>query len=464
MVAAGMMDLSYRRPRRVTPEMPPLSSSGTLPGGARFQIEVPDPWNGILLLYSLPIPVEPGQPPWPPGDGLIGDLTGQGYAVAGAANTIFWPLESSLANLPALLDVFASAAGAPRRTISLGLSIGGLITAAIVERHPGRLSGALPMCGNLAGAVAIHNRELDIAFVVKTLLAPESSLALTDIADPAGNLEIASSILSEAQTTPAGRARLALAAAVGNIPGWHTPGSPEPDASDVDGRLRDQIGWFEEPGFLVYFWAREQVERQAGGNPSWNTGIDYRRLLETSINLDQVVALYDAAGIRLDTDLETLEVAPRIEADPAALAYLERNVVFGGELGGVPVLTMHTDGDGLVTPDNQHAYADVVGAAGNEHLLRQVFIHRAGHCSFTPAEVTVALEALLERIETGAWPDLDPARLNAAASALGPGHHGLRSGGTAEPGFFAYEPRPFPRAYDLRDAGRSVGSVGHAAG
>ncbi len=437
--------------------------SGSLPDGSRYQIEVSDVWNGTLLLYSLPIPVEAGHPPWPPEDALIGDLTSQGFAVAGAANTIFWPLESSLANFASLLDAFTAAAGTPRRTVSLGLSIGGLITAAIVERYPGLLSGALPMCGNMAGAVAVHNRELDIAFVVKTLLAPDSELALTNIVDPEANLALATSLLAEAQTTLAGRARLALAAAVGNIPGWHAPGSPEPEASDVEDRLRNQIAWFEEPGFLVYFWAREQVERQAGGNPSWNTGVDYRRLLETSIDQDQVLALYGTAGIRLDDDLQTLEVTPRIEADPAALAYLERHIVFSGKLGGVPVLSMHTDGDGLVTPDNQHAYADVVRAAGDDPLLRQVFVHRAGHCSFTPAEVTVALDALLERIETGAWPDLGPKAMNTVARALGPDRHGLRSGGTAEPGFFAYEPRPFPRAWDMRDVRRRQEAAGSSA-
>ncbi|MBA3851731.1 MAG: hypothetical protein H0X59_05125 [Chloroflexi bacterium] len=434
--------------------MSPTSNTGSLTDGARYQIEVPDDWNGILLLYSLPIPVEPGRPPWPPEDALIGDLTGQGYAVAGAANTIFWPLEASLSNLEALLEAFTAVAGAPRRTVSLGLSIGGLITAAIVERYPGLLSGALPMCGNLAGAVAIHNRELDMAFVVKTLLAPGSELALTNIADAESNLALATALLDEARTTAIGRARLSLAAAVGNIPGWFTPGSPEPDGSDVEGRSREQIAWFEEPGFLVYFWAREQVERQAGGNPSWNVGVDYRRLLETSIDRDLVVALYDIAPISLDDDLLTLEVTPRIDADPAALDYLERHIVFSGELGGVPVLSMHTDGDGLVTPDNQHAYADVVRAAGNDPLLRQLFVHRAGHCSFTPAEVTVGLDALLERIDTGAWPDLSPGAMNAKARALGPGRQGLRSGGTAEPGFFAYEPRPFPRPWDIRDVRR----------
>lgn len=433
-----------------------LSASGTLPDGSRYQIEVPSEWNQNLLLYSLPIPVAPGDPPWPPEDLLIADLMAQGHAVAGAANTIFWPLESSLSNVAPLVDAFRAAAGAPRRTISMGLSIGGLITAGIVERKAGLLSGALPMCANLAGAVAIHNRELDIAFVIKTLVAPESDLALTNIADPSANLELAAAILSEAQTKPVGRARLALAAAVGNIPGWHVPGSVEPPPTDIAARLRNQIAWFEEPGFLVYFWAREQVERQAGGNPSWNSGVDYRKLLETSIGRDEVIAHYDAAGLPLETDLETLEASSRIEADPAAVAYLERHIVFGGDLDGVPVLTMHTDGDGLVTPDNQHAYADVVRAAGNEALLRQVYVHRAGHCSFTPAEVTVALESLIERIDTGEWPDLRPDALNARARAMGSDRNALRSGGTAEPGFFRYTPRPFPRAYDQRDAARAA--------
>ncbi|MBA2701403.1 MAG: hypothetical protein H0U58_06855, partial [Chloroflexi bacterium] len=182
--------------------MSTLSTSGSLPEGARYQVEVPEDWNGILLLYSLPIPVEPGQPPWPPEDALIGNLTGQGYAVAGAANTIFWPLESSLSNLSALVDAFIAAAGTPRITISMGLSIGGLITAGIVERKTGLLSGALPLCANLAGAVAIHNRELDIAFVVKTLLAPDSDLAIVNIAEPSANLETAAAILAEAQKTP----------------------------------------------------------------------------------------------------------------------------------------------------------------------------------------------------------------------------------------------------------------------
>ena len=54
----------------------------------------------------------------------------------------------------------------------------------------------------------------------------------------------------------------------------------------------------------------------AGGNFSWNTGVDYRRQLAASGNAQQVRALYRAAGLDLDADLGRLEAAPRIAADP----------------------------------------------------------------------------------------------------------------------------------------------------
>jgi len=425
---------------------------GDLPSGSRYRIDVPADWNGagwngIVLLFSHPVPVPPGAPPWDH-EPLIDHLVANGYAVAASANTIFWPLELALSDHPGLLEVVKRTLGPARHTIAVGLSIGGIITAGLVQTFPDDLSGALPMCGNLAGAVGIHNREFDIAFVIKTLMAADTDLKITGITDPGPNLLLARRLLREAQETESGRARLALAAAVGNIAGWHDPVSPEPASDDVDARQRNQFAWFAEIGFLVYFWAREQVERQAGGNPSWNTDIDYRSLLATSINRDVVEALYARAGLDLDADLERLAREPRIVADPSAVDYLERHIVFSGDLGGVPVLTVHTDGDGLVTPDNERAYAEVVRHAGQEELLRQLYVHRAGHCTMTFAEVRIALDVLVERIESGRWPEHGPDALNSAADLLGPEGKELKSGGVAEASFFEFEPRPFPRRHD----------------
>jgi hypothetical protein len=73
--------------------------------------------------------------------------------------------------------------------------------------------------------------------------------------------------------------------------------------------------------------------------------------------------------------------------------------------------------------------------------LRQTFVHRAGHCTFTPAETVAALNNLIGRLDTGKWPDLNPTTLNAEATALGPLN-------VAPPSFLQFEPAPFLRPFD----------------
>jgi hypothetical protein len=423
--------------------------AGSLPSGSRYVVEAPQDWNGVLLVFSHPVPVRPGDPPWEADEPLIRDLVSAGYAVAGSANTIFWPLELVFADEPALLDTARRLLGAPRHVIPVGVSIGGIISAGRVQRCPSRFSGALPMCGNLAGAVAIHNRGLDIGFVVKTLLARGSALQLVHITDPKRNLDLSMALLHEAQASSAGRARLALAAAIGTS-GWKYPTSAEPAPGDFDARLRNQLAWLPRRELPRVLLGPGAGGTTGGRHPSWNTDVDYRELLSRSINLDEVEALYDAARLDLEEDLQRLADEPRIAADTAAVAYLERNLVFNGQLRGVPVLTVHTDGDGLVTPDNARAYAEVVHHAGNRSLLRQLYVHRGGHCTFTSAEVLAALAVLVERIETGTWPALDPQILNDAARRLGAGCNRLASGEPTDAAFFDSEPPPFPRPYDVR--------------
>src|SRR5258708_20200958 len=106
----------------------------------------------------------------------------------------------------------------------------------------------------------------------------------------------------------------------------------------------------------------------------------------------------------------------RVAADPAAVSDLDRNISFDGQLS-VPVLTMHTTGDGLVISPNEGAYANDVNAAGKGALLRQTFVHRAGHCAFTEAETVAAVQVPLRPPDTRhlAHPPLPPAALNPTA-------------------------------------------------
>jgi pimeloyl-ACP methyl ester carboxylesterase len=427
---------------------------GSLADGATYLIETPAHWNRTLFLYSHGY-VVPGSnnPAQDVGDPVTGSwLLSHGYALAGSSySSTGWAIEQALPDQISTLGVFASNVGKPRRTVAWGHSLGGIITAGLIQRYPRRFSAALPMCGVLAGGVATWNAALDGAFAFQQLVDP--SVQITGITNPLANLQGAESAAGAAQATPQGKARLALAAAFGDTPGWFTSLSPEPAANDFTSQEANQFQWDANVDFPFIFAFRAELEARAGGNPSWNTGVNYVRQLANSANRREVRALYHAAGLSLRADLRTLNKAARISADPSAVRYLARNISFTGKIT-IPVLSMHTIGDGLVIPQNEQAYASVVRKAGRSFLLRQVFVSRAGHCAFTPAETITSVRRLLHRMRTGQWSDgtLAPASMNNAATALGPAYNIFASGGKVvpvDPAFAAFQPSSYPRPFDL---------------
>jgi dienelactone hydrolase len=428
---------------------------GTLPDKATYEIQCPaGPWNGTLFLYShgYVVPGSPN-PPQDAGDPVTaGWMLDHGYALAGSSYaTTGWAIQQALPDQIATLDAFDQVFGAPARTVAWGHSLGGIITAGLIQRYPGRFTAALPMCGVLSGGVATWNTALDAAFAFQRLIDP--SVQAVNITDPSANLNGALAAASAAQRTPQGRARLALAAALGDTPGWFTPLSREPAPTDYAAQEANQFSWDTQVDFPFIFAFRAELEARAGGNPSWNTGVNYLRDLARSADLPEVVALYRAAGLSLGHDLQTLDQATRISAAPAAVAYLAHNIVFTGRLP-VPVLTMHTTGDGLVVPENEQAYRSAVDRAGDGPALQQLFVHRAGHCAFTPAETITAVRVLVGRLDTGRWQQsaLDPASLNAQATALGPRYNIFVLGGSVVPAassFLRYRPAPYLRPFDL---------------
>lgn len=420
--------------------------TGTLADGATYVIEVPPNWNSTqtLFLYSHGY-VTPGSnnPAQDVGDPLTrAFLLGNGFALAGSSYaTTGWAIQQALPDQIAVLDIFAAKVGKPSVTIAWGHSLGGMITAGLIQRYPERFDAALPMCGVLSGGVATWNTGLDGAFAFKTLVAPGSGLQLVNITNPAANLELAEAAIAAAQATPQGRARIALSAALGDLPGWFDPASPEPAASDFASQEANQFFWDSQVDFPFGFALRAELEFRAGGNPSWNIGVDYRRQFERSVNAAEVRALYEAAGLDLNTDLRTLNEAPRIAANPSSIEYLEHNIIYNGEIH-VPVLTLHTTGDGLVVVENENAYRDVVSDEENGEFLRQVFVSRAGHCTFTPAETIAAVQTLLNRMKTGKWQGIEAADLNAASASLGSIFN------VAPPAFTDFRPARYLRLFD----------------
>src|SRR5229473_1419483 len=428
--------------------------TGTLADGATYLIEVPARWNGTLFLYSHGY-VPPGSPN-PARDVGNGDLAtrffmlSNGFALAGSSYaTTGWAIHEAIPDQIAVLDLFKLMVGEPKRTIAWGHSLGGMVTAGLIQTHPDRFDAALPMCGVLSGGVSTWNTALDSEFAFNTLIAG-GGLQVVNITNPLDNLQRAEKFLTVAQSTAQGRARLALVSALADGPGWFVPTSPEPAPTDFTSQEMNQFIWDERVDFPFVFAFRAELEARAQGNVSWNTGVNYRAQLAHSISREEVRTLYEQAGLSLDADLETLEDAVRVSADPEAVHYLETNIIFNGQIH-IPVLTLHTKGDGLVVVQNESAYRRVVEEAGNEEFLRRAFVSRAGHCAFTPAETIAAVQRLIDRLDTGQWHDLEAHDLNDAASALGPAFNIFPTMNgiiPVPPAFIEFKPTRYLRPFD----------------
>jgi pimeloyl-ACP methyl ester carboxylesterase len=427
--------------------------TGTFPDGATYLIEVPSNWNGTLVLYSHGY-VVPGSsnPAEDVGDPITGAyLLANGYALGGSSYaTTGWAIQQALPDQIKVLDTFNAKVGPPTRTIAWGHSLGGMVTAGLVQRYPARFDAALPMCGVVAGGVGTWNQALDSAFAFDVLLGSGSGLQLVNITNPVNNVTIAEGILAAAQNTAQGQARIALSAALDDTPGWFDPLLPEPSSTDYTTQEANQYLWLANIDFLFGFEFRAELEKRAGGNPSWNNGVDYGKQLKNSVDYAEVQALYTAAGLTLDADLKALNDAARIKAKQSSVSYLEHNIIFNGQIP-IPVLTLHTKGDGLVVVEDESAYKNVVDREHNAADLRQLFVHRAGHCEFTPAETVVAFGALVNRLDTGTWPQLGSAALNKEAKGLGPGFNVLLVNGKVHhiaPAYFKFQPAVFLRPFD----------------
>ncbi|WP_262106746.1 S9 family peptidase [Arthrobacter sp. Marseille-P9274] len=365
-------------------------------------------------------------------------LLDQGYALAGTtASSGGWAVEDLVANQPDVLRIVSAELGEPEEVIAWGESMGGLTSAAALEAHPELIDAALPLCGSVSGAVPMLNGGLDGTFVLRMLLAPDDErLELADVRNEAARQAAFREVLEEAQATPQGRARIALAASAAQIPAWTQASDPEPSKGDLAAQQEQLYAAF----MFGVVSPRQPLEARAGGNFSWNTGVDYGQSLVHSGNAQLVRALYREAGLSLSEDLGTLASSDRIAADPRAVAYMQENATPEGKLSG-PVLTLHETGDTAPTVAQAATYEDRVRANGDNALLRQAFVDRPGHCDYADAEIAAMVTTLHERLDEDHWADLaHPASLNALADRI-TAESGLERGGS----FASYAPNSMLR-------------------
>ncbi|ELS58053.1 alpha/beta hydrolase family protein [Streptomyces viridochromogenes] len=418
---------------------------GELPSGAAYLMDVPADWNGTVLLYShgyrpAGAPGNPAQNA--PSTDTLTRLLAAGYALIGSSYaTQGWAVTDAVPDQLATLDLFTERFGAARRTLAWGTSYGGLVTTMLAERHADRFDGSLSMCGLVQGGAANWNSTLDPVFALKTLLAPAAVIPLAGFADQAAARRAASALAAKtaaAQETAQGRARIALAAALHNIPGHNDPTQTEPGPTDWQAQQANQYAALTGLIQLPAFSWRQEAESRAGGNMSWNTGVDYTAMLGRSPLYKEVSELYREAGLSLRTDLAALNRAPRIPADAPAVRWMRHTSVFSGRLTD-PQLNIHTTGDALIPVQAESAYRRAAAAAGSGPLLSQAYVDAPGHCTFTSGEMIGALHTLEHRLDTGRW-DASPEALNSRARREDP---------AAAARYLHYRPTLYPRPHDL---------------
>jgi pimeloyl-ACP methyl ester carboxylesterase len=380
--------------------------SGSLSNGTTWLASVPSEWNGTVLLYShgyRPSFV-PGNPASvAPNDATKALLLERGYALVGSSYASNgWAVPTAVDDQLQSLDAMLGQTGLdPDHVLAYGTSMGGLVTGRIAESAGDVIDGAMPTCGLMEGAVDLSNYQLDGAHAIDVLLAPAEDIDIEGYAT-LGEAFAASGALDAAvkagQQTPEGRARIALAAALfhlsDGVPAAAAPSDPAVLQQGLYSQLRSTIS-FVTPG-------RFDIESTAGGNATWNAGVDYQRLFAQSEDRVVVQELYRQAGLDLKADLATLTATADVVADPGSVETLRASSALTGDLQ-MPVVSLHTLDDILAPVQVEQEYAEDVRNAGDGNLLRQFQVDRVGHCNFTPAEIAAGIEALHDRVVTGNW-------------------------------------------------------------
>ena len=429
--------------------------TGTLADGATWIADIPTSWNGTVLLYSHGFgPLVAADSPDPVTQHALLD---RGYALAGSSydpNGSWWALDTAVSDqfqtLSAVKQLLPSS---PQHVIAVGTSMGGLISALEDEHSNGRLDASLTTCGIVAGGINLNNYQLDGEYAIDQLLNPTpGSIPLVNfpnpITTPGSGLSTGyalDALANQAQTTAAGRARLALAMSLMNVASW-PPGQPMPARNDYAAQEQGQYDIEFAPAggsspiqttmdFVEF--GRPWIDLASGGSATWTKGVNFARLLNKSSYAPEVITLYHQAGLNLNRDLDQLTRNADITADPSAVSSLEHSSVPTGRLQ-VPELDMHTISDQLVPVQHENYYRNTVDRAGAGGLLRQAFVQRQLHCNFNPSELVAGVLAVQHRVEVGHWGSVaTPQALEVSATSLAAADPSL---GT--PAIIPFEPAP----------------------
>lgn len=363
--------------------------TGSTPSGSFYRIIVPDGWtpaNGLVIWnhgFDLGAVDQPNETD--DMGPLLDVQLAQGYAVAASSYSLNgWAVFQTVTDLEEMVAVFEQEVGVPDQVIVYGASLGGLVTIQAIEQADlGNVVGALPICGAISGS-----RSWDGAYDLRLLYDAICG-------DVPG------------------------AAIPGGVTGLPFPPDPNFDELAMAGAVNACTGILAPPELRT----QEQTDRL-------NTLLEVAQLPESFILTDMGFATFGIADLIYDprkmagalplanADVvygdETLDATiQRVPVDQTARSRFMDNYVPTGRVGDVKIVSIHTNGDGLVLVESQSEYASAV-PAGN-FSLGIVVEDEPTHCGFTAAETVGAWESL--RAWVAGAPQPTAAALQAACQA-----------------------------------------------
>ncbi|MGD2133606.1 MAG: DUF6351 family protein [Maricaulaceae bacterium] len=332
--------------------------------GATYRIDVPEEWNGDLIVMNhgySPTPRIPRD-----GDPSARSLVylDRGYAVAQSSYSAGgWAHEQAIVDNEKMIDHFIAEHGEPGRIFASGGAMGASITMMSVELQPEIYDGGLvTCCGALIPAIEWMNDDFE-------------HLALFEHYFPGVAPPLVGPLNGMAYNDP--ELREAVQAALDA-----NPEAAERYRRVIDRKPEDTAFWTTFKTYLIH-----EAQERSGGNPFDNTTRIY---------------------IVDDEDLATINRAvPRYAADPEAVDYLRQWPPSTGELE-VPLMILSPVYDPIVPVSSVIDYLDRARDAGAEDMVALQWFDHEGHGSTTSAEVAAAFDALVAWVDGGPKPFTGP--------------------------------------------------------
>lgn len=363
-------------------------------GVSGYRVEVPDQWNGVLVMYTHGHRgANPQLSVGLPNAGLRAHWVANGYAWAASSYSAnYYDVRAGVEDTNELALRFQEFTGqlAPEKYYVVGVSMGGHIAGAAVEAevrataaHKVNYAGAVPMCG-VMGDVQIYNYLIGYNVAAYHLAGmPIQSFPITG---HQANLPAIKAALwvdyssDKGLMTPEGEKLKSL---LMSISGGQRPGFAEGFPNYQD-RL------------LVYGDRLGDLRGVLGGLVVNTSGIFYQLDDDPAHSSEEIA--FNSELFRILGDF--LAHNPLRPDGVRAVPLIEGRF-------DVPVVTIHTLGDLLVPFSMQQIYAQRAASHGNSDRLVQRAIRATGHCGFSSDEQIDAFEAMADWVDFGTVPPGD---------------------------------------------------------